>query len=43
MWSLLQKLNTDTVEVIETDDDSKVDDDNEGEGNRNGSNDDTIM
>ena len=43
MWSFLQKLNTDTVEVIEIDDDSKVDDDNEDEGNRNGSNDDTIM
>ena len=39
MQSLLQKLNTDIVEVIEIDDNSKVDDDNEHEGNSNRMND----
>ena len=43
MWSLLQKLNTDVVKVIEIDDNSKVSDDNEDEGNTNGTNDGIIM
>ena len=32
MWSLLQELNTDIVEVIEIDDNSNIDDDNEDKG-----------
>ena len=43
MWSLLQKLNTDIVKVIEIDHNSKVNDDNEDEGNTNGTNDGIIM
>ena len=43
MWSLLQKLNTGIVKVIEIDHNSKVDDDNQDEGNHNGINDDSVM
>ena len=43
MWSLLQKLINDIIEVIEIDDSSMVDDDNQDEGNHNGTNDYSVM
>ena len=43
MWFLLQELNTDIIKEIEIDDNSKVNDDYEDEGNSNSSNDDSVI
>ena len=43
MWFLLQELNTDIIKDIEIDDNSKVNDDYEDEGNSNSSNDDSVI
>ena len=43
MQSLLQKLNTDIVEVIQNDHNSKVNDENQDEGNHSDLNYDSVM
>ena len=43
MWSLLQKLNTDIIKVIDIGHNSTVDDDNQVPGNPNGINDVSVV